>query len=457
MIKLKRIIVVVLAALMLVACFACDTKQKETGILDDGYVPEISGKLSVYARSDVYTTESARRGVRNWVNNFMTKYPDVNIECEFISYDLYFSLISSKSMADVYFLDDGSLYQFAITNNALMPLDYYIEALNVDISSIYSGIYNLGVCEGKVYMAGMSCGQQSFIYNVDMLQEIGYLQEGERIANDWTWDDFKEIAARLKQTNDDGTIARMATMFPVGWSPFFSSFFVSQGGKWVDTENKQIHLYDDEKVREGFGELINAVDNRWVYPTEVSMGAAISSELSKINQDQDICFRHLSSYSTATAVAANFDQAGIEWDFAPYFLFDYAASPCGTLGFGVFSYTRNRDAAAALVLSLYTEDGQWAIHSQEGGDVPVIKTLGEQDFWHLNIDGWEDKNYDSFIANYDKYITSHVKAQVPPEIAEIIESGMKTLWANHLSNKKSWEDSLNEIQTKCNELWSTMK
>lgn len=463
--KAKCVLIVALAVVMLFTVFGCGNKPEQTGVLEEGYLPNIAGKITVCARNDVYSTASSQKAINNWTGEFMKKYGNVNVEVNFIDYGQYLPMISSKSMGDVFFLDDGSLYQFAVTNSALMQLDYYIEALKVDMSNLYSGIVELGRCNGKTYMAGMTCGQQSFTYNMSMLKELGILEEGQKIENDWTWEEFKEIASQVKQVGEDGiTIERIGAAFPVAWSPYYSSFFRAFGGQWSDTENKRISIYEDKKVMDGLNELKVALDNRYIYPLEIEMGTNMNTELSGINpipESGDVCFFFQTSYSMLSSRGAQYEAAGIEWDAAPYWLFgdkDTAAvaSPCGTLGFGVYSYTKNKDTAAALVLFLYSEEGQFAIHSQEGGDVPVIKTLAEQDFWHLQDEIYEGKNFEAFVANSEKYCTSHVGATVPPEIADIINNGMKTLISNYLKGTASWDDGLKEIETKCNEKWSTL-
>lgn len=97
-----------------------------------------------------------------------------------------------------------------------------------------------------------------------------------------------------------------------------------------------------------------------------------------------------------------------------------------------------------------------AIHGQTGGDVPLLKELGEDTFWHLTEPGWEDKNYAAFTANYDRYIPGHVKGSVPPEIAAVIETGMSELFSQYCQNAIDWEDKLNSIETECNALWETL-
>ena len=452
---MKPAFFVLLAAAMLFGVVGCNDAVEQDGILPENYVPEVTGRLTVSCRSDVYPTETSQAGVRNWINAFETKYSGVDVSVNFNVPDMA-PLIASKSIGDVFWLDDGSVYQYAITDNALMPLDHYVEAFGVNLEDVYTGILNLGEVEGQLYFAGMSCGQQLFLYNLDALYAAGILQEGEKVSNDWTWEDFKTYAAALSRRADDGTYEQVAMSMPAYWAPYFSPFFVAYGGQWYDTTNKKISLVSDDRVVQGVRELINVLDQYWIYPQGVSMGSERAAAFKNITDTQGIVFSYNQAYTLLSQRGQQYDSQNINWDIAPFPLFEYAASPCGTIGFGVFKYTKNVDAAAALVLSLYTEDGQMAIHGQTGGDVPLLKNLGEDSFWHLKQAGWEDKNYSAFTANYEKYIPGHVKGQVPTEIAAIIEDGMQDLLNKYCSSGISWQDKLREIEDTCNELWDTM-
>lgn len=454
---LKPAFLALLSAAMLFGATGCSgAGTQKDGVLPENYVPSVSGRLTVSCRSDVYPSEQSQAGIKSWVSDFVSRNSEVDVSVQFnVPPDLS-PLIASKSIGDVFFLDDGSLYQYAITQEALMPLDHYVEAFGINLDAVYSGIMELGVTDGRLYFAGMSCGQQSFLYSLDAFYEAGLLQEGERISNDWTWEDFKRYAAALTNRNDDGTYSQIAMSMPVYWSPYFSPFFGAYGGQWYDTTNKEIRLVSDDRVVKGISELINALDQYWIYPNGVSMGRERAAALRNISDPQNIVFSFNTAYTYVPQKGQQYDAQNINWDFAPFPLFDYPASPCGTLGFGVFSYTKNPDAAAALVLSLYTEEGQRALHGQSGGDIPVIKSLGADDFWHLKVPGWEDKNYDAFTANYERYIPSHVKARVPPEIAAILEDGMTDLFNQYLTSGASWQDKLTEMEEACNQLWKTL-
>ncbi len=454
----KRCLFLALAVVLTFGMFACEKKGEfGTGELEEEYEPNVTGKVKVTCRNDVYPTDSSKRAINNWVNAFKAKNSGVKIDVEYIDQSLYAPQISSKTMGDVFWLDDGSVYEYAVTNESLMALDWYIEKMKIDTKDVYEGIRALGEINGHTYFVGMSCGQQTFTYNVDALTTAGVLETGERIANDWTWQDFKDIAAKVTAYDEDGyTLIQNAAYVPLYWAPYYTPFFYAYGGRWCDTENKKINLYD-EKVRLGIAEIIECLDNDWIYPQMIEMGAEKAGKFENIkNNPITSVFAFNTAYTNLANRGKEYDQNGTTWDIATFPTFEYAASPCGTIGFGVFSYAKNKDAAAALVLSLYTEDGQMAIHSQEGGDVPILKKLGDQDFWHLDIEGWEDKNFAAFTANYEKYVPSHVKASVPPAIAEIIENGMIDLFSTYCQNGGQWEDKLMEIQTQCNEKWETL-
>ncbi len=455
-----RILTAVLAVLMLAVSAACDNRVKETGELPDDYVPEIRGKLKLSCINGIYSTEESQRGVKNWLNMFRNKHPDVTIETDFNIND-YSPLIASKSLGDLFYITDGglnaedTLYQYAIVNEAMMPLDSYVEAYGIDLTDIYGGILNLGYVEGKLYFVGMDCGNITFTYDVDAMVEAGVLAPGEKIGNDWTWEDFKNICERLKLYDVDGTtLTQVGAAYRFTWQNMFTPFLYAYGGKWYDKENKRVNL-DNENVRKGIREAIEVIDRRLVYPCDTRMSSAMRKEYGTIGEYRGCVFNITAAYASLASMVRNY-APGTEWDCAPFPLFPEAASPCGSLGFSVFSYTRNRDTAAALALSLLTEEGQYAIHSQIGGDVPLLKKLGEQDFWHLRGDGFDGKNYDCFTANYENYVPGQLGTCVPPEIANIIQDGITELFNSYCTGEASWEYHLTKMQEKANQMWESL-
>lgn len=453
--SVMRVALVVLATLLLFAFTGCKSVKKQLGELPKDYKPEVTGKLKVAARSDVYPNAATQKSLNNWINYFRSQNPNVSIEVNYVPTD-YSALISSKSIGDVFWLSDADVYKYAVTSQALMQLDSYIEAYQVDTSELYGGILALCQAEGKYYFAGATCGNVVFTYNVDAMVNAGILEPGERVADDWTWDDFESYAERLKTYDEDGiTLTQVGMGLALNWPNGFSPFIYAYGGNWADKENKKVTLSSDE-VKQGIAEVIQAIDNRWIFPEGINMGKEMLQSYGQVSTRNGCVFAYNQAYTVLTQNADNYNTRGITWDVAPFPLFPEKASPCGTLGFGVFSYTKNPDAAAALVLSLWSEGGQVALHGQEGGDVPVLKKLGDQDFWHLSREGYEDINFGAFTANYEKYVPGQVNASVPPEIADIIEKGVTSMFNAYCTNGASWTDKLTEMETQCNELWETL-
>ncbi|MCR5693724.1 MAG: extracellular solute-binding protein [Clostridia bacterium] len=450
-----KVIFLALAVMLLFSFTGCSTGVYNSGDLPDDYAPEIAGKLKVAARQDVYPSAASQKSLNNWINYFRTEHPDVNIELTYVPTD-YSALISSKTIGDVYWLSDADVYNLAITQDALMALDSYIEAYDIDLTEIYGGIMSLCEAAGKTYFVGSTCGNVVFTYNVDAMVEAGLLAPGERVANDWTWEDFKVYAEQLKKYDEDGvTLTQVGAGMALNWPNCFSPFIYAYGGNWADKENKKVTL-SSKAVQDGIGAAIEAIDNRWIYPEGINMGKEMQSSYGTVSTRNGCVFAYNQAYTVLPSNAEGYNTRGITWDVAPWPLFPEKASPCGTLGFGVFSYTKNPDAAAALVLSLWTEEGQLALHGQEGGDVPVLKKLGDQDFWYLKREGYTDINFSAFTANYEKYVPGQVNASVPPEIATIIEKGMTAMFNAYCTNGASWTDKLQEMETQCNDLWSTL-
>ena len=453
-----RCALIVLSALIMFPVFGCaGSKVRETGELPVDYIPGIGGKIRVTCRADVYPNEDTRAAVRNWTSWFVNKNPGVYVEFDFNTAN-YSAQIASKTLGDVFWLADDEVYKFAVTDQALMPLDYYIEALGIDLTEVYGGIQELAVVNGKIYFAAACTSIINFVYNVDMLTEAGILEQGERLPNDWTWDDFKTYCSMLKRYDKDGvTLTQTGACFPFNWSPTLVPNLYGFGGEWVDKVNKKVNFTDD-KVKKGVSEMISLLDERSVYPAFIQMGSAMNNEYGKLTADriESFGFMYCTCYTTLPQRAEAYNKAGITWDAIAWPLYEYKGSPTGALGFGVFSYTKNKDTAASMVLSRYTPDGQRALHGQEGGDVPVIKSIAEnEDFWYLDkrSDGYEGKNHAAFTSNYERFVPCQIAAVVPPDLVSVITDGLTNMYQSYCRNQSSWEDALKKLEKQCNEIW----
>ncbi|MBQ8165141.1 MAG: extracellular solute-binding protein [Clostridia bacterium] len=456
----KSVCLVAICVVLVIASFGCNSKTLQSGEIE-GEV-KVEGTVTLTCPQDVYTSDANRASIRQWVSAFKALYPSVKVKEDFSDRANWTARLSAKDMGDVFWLDDTQVYDMAITNKSLMPLDSYAEHFGKDarfglnMSDVYAGFYNLGEVEGQLYMIATNCGQQTFTYNKGMLTQAGLAMP----TDDWTWADFKDYVSQLTVQNPDGSLSQVGAAMNITISPMYVPFYLGFGGQWCDTVNKKITLTTDENVLKGVEELVSVLQSKNIYPTStgIQFGGDYATAFANINADNvstTAAFWQLDSFANLATRAAQYETAGVDWDVIAFPLFDSAASPCGSFGYGVFSYTSNPAAAAALVLSIYTQAGQKAINQGAGGAVPLLGSLKTETFWHL--EGYEDKNFNAFVANTDKYVPSQVKCEVPAAVGEIITEGMTQLFMDLYAGSVSVEDSLSKIETQANEKWGTLK
>ena len=128
-------------------------------------------------------------------------------------------------------------------------------------------------------------------------------------------------------------------------------------------------------------------------------------------------------------------------------------------GFAVFNRTQNPDAAAALCLFLYTEDGQRAYIGQEGGSVPNVRRLADDTFWRVpftdtSLDPENGVYYDAWISYPEADTFGQVECVLPPEIAQIVKDRLQNVVPNAVNGTRSVADTLARLEQQANDAWA---
>ena len=112
-----------------------------------------------------------------------------------------------------------------------MPLDAYLEPLGINVSQVYSGIYDLGVVNGRLYMASRDHNHIVLMTNMDALNAEGL----DLPPADWTWENFvNDYGPQVTKTNEDGTFEQVAMYLQLDWDPIYIPFMEGWGGKWYE-------------------------------------------------------------------------------------------------------------------------------------------------------------------------------------------------------------------------------
>ena len=441
---IKTCCALLLVAAMCLTLFACNPGRDVTITVppDEKIVP--TGDVKFTCSISTLTEEDAANA---FIEAFESKYPGVSVTKDYNPGNVP-ARIASGEIGDVFHFTEEETYNYAVTQKALLPLNQYIKPLGIDTSTVYTGVYALGQVEGQLYMVPRDYKHIIMVYNRSALKADGL----EDPKDGWTWDEFKSYCTQLTKTDaaDSKVYTQVGANLNYTWDPVYVSFLEGWGGTWVDTEEKVINL-TDEKVRTGVEELLNFAKTGAIKPE----GMSDMSAYSNVTDDKYV-FRTM-VYPQIVSVGQNYDNLGIEWDFVSFPAFPTHKVGTGCSGFGVYKYTKNPNAAAALALFFLDKEGQTAYHSQEGGSVPLVKELAEADFWRYadsagTENDWSQKNYNAFVSFPEADTEGRVKCKMPAQVASVIVSGWSGMLSNFFDNG-NYIDSLTEMETKANEQW----
>lgn len=458
--KLSVILRASLLALAVVLCigvFGCAKAPIQDGEVDQTKTEEdlnIRGTIKFTVNNESGTADEAM-APRNVVNKFMEKYTSTKVVYEEANRTTYPARISAGDIGDVFWVDGIDANNYQQNHNALMPLDAYFKPLNIDMGDIYTGALDIGKIGGRQYMIPRKIGEQILIYNQTMLQAAG-IDFDNTVAT--SWEDFKNICKQLTVI-EDGKIQQAGAAFKIWWHPIWQMFFRGFGGEWINSKDHTVTITDSNEVMQGVNELVTAVQEGWLYPEDMTgnintISYAIPDGDSNIS---GVCFKTFGAMTWLTRLGNAYDRLQIDWDFCPFPAFPTHTVSTGATGYVVYNRTTNPDTAAAFALFFLTPEGQTAYHSQKGGNVPVLKSLADEDFWKGVGTPWEDKNYMAFVSYTDKTKPSDIAAQAPMEIAEIFSNNnMISTFARIFNGQADAQTAFEKMQTQANEKWKTI-
>ena len=461
-----KIGIILLTLALIAGVFGCNgAAPKQNGDVDnegklienrteDEMASRIKGSITFTVNNES-GKEAEAMAPKAVVAAFENKYKNVKVHYEEAKRDTYAARISAGDIGDVFWCDANDTNNYQRNHDALMPLDSYLKPLNINMGDIYSGALDSGRIQGRLYMVPRKIGEQILMYNNSMLSEAGIDFDNSYA---YKWEDFKNICQQLTVI-EDGKVMKSGAAFKIWWSPIWQMFFRGWGGQWIDSINHEVHIVDSNEVMMGVNELVTAVMEGWIYPEDMTGSInAIKYDISDGDGDiSKVCFKTFGAMTWLTRLGNAYDNLQIDWDFCPFPAFPTHNISTGATGYVVYNRTNNPDTAAAFALFFLTTEGQTAYHSQTGGNVPLLKSLADEDFWKGVGTEWEGKNYAAFVSYPDQTAPSNIVTQAPTEIAEIFsDTNMIQTFAKIFNGGADAQTAFNQMQTKANEKWKTI-
>lgn len=443
MVRYFKTFTIVFICLLFITMSGCKG-EVQTGILPEGYEANVSGHITV--TYPLASMDQDKLSLSYFSKEFMKKYDKASVTLDFSAGDTN-ARIAAGDIGDVFFIWEENVYTYGVENLALMPLDAYIEPLNIDKDNVYSGIYDLGVAKGLLFMAARDHTHIVLFYNATALEEEGLPTP----PDDWDWELFLDYCRKLTKTEPDGTYTQVGATWNGAYGPHLIPFLEGWGGQWYDEVNKKINLVSDELVLKGFEAQIKAMEEGILQPYKASGTRA--SNYSRL-AFEDYIFRD-GVFPTLTTAGKQYDAKGVDWNIANWPQFPVHRVGTGATGFGVYNRTKSPDTAAAFALFLFTDEGQRAYNGQVGGSVPLTKNLAQEDFWKVPYDK-EKLNYDAFVSFPGADTVGKFQNRVPNSVANIIIQRMDSVFERHWSGTQDYYDSLKEIERLATEKWQKL-
>ena len=442
---IKSAIVILLALAMTFSIVACSKPGIVTNEdLEIAYKDGVVEGDITFTYSPAATTSDDRAAADRFISAFEKKYKDVKVERDYSATSD--ARIASADIGDVFYFAEETTYKYAVTDKALLPLDGFVEKFDINLSDVYSGIYSLGLVNGRLYFVPRDYNHVALIYNKDAVTEAGV---SESVKPEWTWTEFQTLCEQLN--GDDYYPIQLNLV----WSPVYTAFFeaYTYRNSWCSTSEKKVTFIDEEgKILRAFKEALDLARKDFAKMPGVNDSAEGFSGKEAIFST---CV-----YPGVQSEGRGFDNKGVAWDLINMPLFENPSFGCGSSGVGVYSRTQNVTAAAALALFFFTPEGQRAFNAGQGGSVPLLKSLDQEgyDAWKYPDDAeWSTKNWDAFVYKADTASTpGQVKCRMPIEVAEAIDSTIQKILKDDIAGTTSYLDGFKALEQKCNEIWQQL-
>ena len=434
----------------------CKRKVVQYGYVDQNATEEdlnIRGTITLTVTDDL--SEDAEMAPRNIINAFMSKYPDTKVIFQKGARSSFPTRISAGDIGDVFWVDPIDCNDYQQNHNALMPLDSYLKPLNIDIGDVFSGALDCGKVAGRLYMAPRAIAEQILIYNQTMLESAGIDFDNSYA---YTWEDFKDVCKRLTVI-ENGTVTQSGASLKIWWEPVWPMFFRGFGGEWINSIEHRVSITSSTEVMQGINEIVTGVQEGWLFPEDISN--QITAIKYSVGDGQanmaHVCFKTFNGMSWLFSYGKLYDDLQIDWDLCPFPAFPYHNISTGATGYVVYNRTDNPDTAAAFALFFLTPEGQIAHQGQTGGNVPVLKSLSDDDFWKGVGTEWHDKNYAALVSYPDQTRPCNTVLFAPIEIADIFSNAnMTSAFVRIINGTADAQTVFGRMERQANEKWQTI-
>ncbi|MFC4601620.1 ABC transporter substrate-binding protein [Cohnella hongkongensis] len=256
--------------LVLSACGTASTTEK-----DDAGKPPASAKATekIELRFASWNTDDTSIGIMNKAKKlFEEAHPNVTVKIETVPSDNYMTKLQTEIAAgsppDLMQIGERDMKRY-MDKGIVIDLKPYAKGENpFNLDDIHHNVLNVIESDGKLPVIVKDAANFGIYYNKKLFDqaEVAYP------TDDWTWEEFREIAKKLTIVENGKTVQYGAKLSFV--KDTVELFAVGNGGGYLSADGKTTKGFlDDAKTAEGIQFLVDMFRQDKIAPNPADMAA----------------------------------------------------------------------------------------------------------------------------------------------------------------------------------------
>lgn len=188
---------VLTASIALAACGGASDTGGETAESEGG-----SGDEEIKLRMSWWGSQERHDMTFKIIEMYEKENPNIKIEPEFTGWDGYFERMAAQAagnnLPDIMQQNFGEYLNLYASQGLLADLTEFKDSGTLDLSKVDDSIVESGTKDGQLLGIPSGTNALTAVYNAEMLEEAG----ADLPTDDWTWEDFEEIAYKVHDELD---------------------------------------------------------------------------------------------------------------------------------------------------------------------------------------------------------------------------------------------------------------
>ena len=213
-----------------------------------------------------WASESEQAAYEALIATFESEHPGTTVNLNVVPYDQMFSNIdaqlSSGDAPDIFRVDYGNLGVYSSQDQLLDVSPYFTDD---EIASFVPAMWEAVSYDGVPYGVPQQTDVSALLVNKDMLAAAGITDLPTTQADAWTWDEFADVAAKLRASLPDSQYPFVYN-WQLGGAPRWLSWLFQADGALLEDDGTTPAI-DSAEGTKALDYTKSFFANNWVPPT----------------------------------------------------------------------------------------------------------------------------------------------------------------------------------------------